>query len=371
MTRSTQWLADSDSLTQFLLQGEQILFFSEKAAVKRHLSRGLQFVTARSAYNEPGGIVKVQISGPLAITDKRIFLVSGIVDGVFSSHSGIRFQAIYDSEYARQTRIDILTEASPQKVQFLEQRSLGESKDYVLLKRRSVGGNTVASAVVRISTLGSLDINKEEWELRLQKPLFMKSEVLGLTDSGAESWFTPILAHLKGKADVGYEPILEIMQAKSSEISNLVGELEAPGSAPVPVEPGTPLAPPASAPAEPVVNAESWLAGYLEPGERVQFQSMSDIWMKTSSLSARQCKLVLTDRKLLVHSEHGTLKDGQNVLLQKLDEVREIKFRKAPSFVGTGMITIQGSSTKMELQGVASEIEGLSRLLENRRRAPA
>jgi hypothetical protein len=72
-------------------------------------------------------------------------------------------------------------------------------------------------------------INEAPWEVRLKRPLGIATSamLLGLTVTPSAQWFAPILLHYKGKANINYEPILDILQARAEELSGLVKELEA------------------------------------------------------------------------------------------------------------------------------------------------
>ncbi|MGD0645876.1 MAG: hypothetical protein ABSA75_13300 [Candidatus Bathyarchaeia archaeon] len=71
--------------------------------------------------------------------------------------------------------------------------------------------------------LGTRDLYKREYELRVKRPLS--------TSDLAAPLIAPVLGtilqHYKSKANVTYEPLLEVVQAKSSELAQLVKELEA------------------------------------------------------------------------------------------------------------------------------------------------
>jgi hypothetical protein len=242
----------SPLIAQFLVPDEQLLFSSEKAEIKDHWGKGEQL--ARSLDDpERRQRPKVRI-GELAITDRRIYLVR-MEGGLFSEQHPVRsFEVIYDVNYARQ-RIELAKAKNAeirqqakgvglfsrgrfmrkQGLETLVNVAIGASlekavlgQDYIKLKlhRVWVGGKPPGLGLAEALATGT-HITKQEYELRIKQPVSTLTQVGAVALTLTTTWFGAILAHYKSKANVTYEPILEIFQAKASELSALVKELGA------------------------------------------------------------------------------------------------------------------------------------------------
>jgi hypothetical protein len=82
--------------------------------------------------------------------------------------------------------------------------------------------------MTKLGSLFKVNVAASTWELRIKRPLSMATTaaMIGLADT-AGFWFIPIIRHYKEKANVRYEPLLEIMKTKAQELSGLIKELEA------------------------------------------------------------------------------------------------------------------------------------------------
>ena len=252
--------AVSVPVAQFLVPEEQLLFYSELAEIKEHWGKATQAAvsfgnTARAQQQGSGSKqTKPQIkTGELAITDRRIFLVH--MRGGFLSESQAKreFDVIFDADYAKQ-RIEL----AKAKNEEIKQQAKGVSvfsRGKFMMKQgfetmvRVVIGASLEKAVmgqeyiklkiycIRIGgkhpvigfleSVPGINLSKQEWELRVKRPLNVATQLAGVALTLTTGWFGPILMHYKSKADVTYQPILEIFQAKALELSALCKELEA------------------------------------------------------------------------------------------------------------------------------------------------
>jgi hypothetical protein len=367
-------LVDSSSLAQFLLHGEQLLFSCENASLKRTGGFLKRMEIMQQRREEPMGHGQHnELSGPLAITDRRLFMLGGVVDGFFSSHPEARFQAVYDSDYARQIRRDILIEVIPQRgpspfspIGITSMGGWRESRDYLLLKTRSFGFMASGPALGGVNPL--LDRKEMQWELRLKEPLMMvRQPMQAPSDNETGEWFTPVLVHAKAGTSAGPSVIMEIVELKSNDISVLLKELERGQAAPVPTTPAVSTEVSTPAGEKIVARTGSWLDNYLEPGEQVQFQSMYELYINPTPFSRKRGRVALTDRRVLIDIQHGA-KDGQNLIIQKIDAIQEVKNVKIP-MMGMSRFFIRDSSVKTELNGQTSEMETLKRLIEASQKA--
>jgi hypothetical protein len=132
------------------------------------------------------------------------------------------------AEQGYQTHLNVLTTARLQKGTFGgESLLLKVYKVHLLedvIKQRKFQAKLFGEKHV-------MKINEMLWDLRLKRPLSIATGAallgLALTPLAPAQWFGAILAHYKGKANISYQPILDILQAKADELSGLVKELEA------------------------------------------------------------------------------------------------------------------------------------------------
>lgn len=208
----------NSEIAEYLMSDEQLLFWTEKAELKAQ------------------GSNSVPLIGPLAITDRRLF--------VASKRPKVIHKMYYDSTYARQ----FAAAARERNLQAKASKTSNGRVEYLPLltgaelKKGLVGGPylSLSTHVVDFSAmrqkmfsnwLVKTFVAKEvtRYNLRILKPLTLgaKLGLAGLFVSGpAGLWLTPIVGHFKEKANVTYEPILEIFQAKANELAGLVKEID-------------------------------------------------------------------------------------------------------------------------------------------------
>jgi hypothetical protein len=122
--------------------------------------------------------------------------------------------------------LKILTAIEPQK-------SLLGGESYILqiftLHMSELGqkGKNVARKLGKVFSLGTLDIDKLRFELRIKQPLNTVKLAAESVLAGSAPVLYEIVKRYAGKANVTYAPLMDIMQAKAQEIAGLVKEFEA------------------------------------------------------------------------------------------------------------------------------------------------
>jgi hypothetical protein len=196
-----------------LTPGEQLLFSSERAKIYRILGWG-PFQSRTGRKNPLLSLLTEPFGRPFAITDRRILL---------AGWEAVEFEAVYDpnsaKKYAESTRAK--NEAGVMVI-------LTAAKLY----KRLLTALDFDTAVVGINIPSGVSIRKEKYELVLFKPLrthvdFLTTKAEILDSDSTTFWFTPIIRNYMEKVDVRYDPLLELVQAKAQEMSDLVKELEA------------------------------------------------------------------------------------------------------------------------------------------------
>jgi hypothetical protein len=264
--RELQW-----PIVQYLEAGEHLLFSSEKAEIIQHesiaakIGRRLAVGSQTAAGHDPNEVRRSLPPpktgwGSLAITDRRIYIASSV--GLFSKHLRIALEAIYDPTWAKQ-RIESVTASNAaireqaKNVRVFSRGKFMAEQGYqthlnvlttARLQKGTFGGESLLLKVYRVYVAEDIrkqmkfrarlfgdkhvmKINEMLWDLRIKRPLSIATgaAVLGLalTPLAPAQWFGAILLHYKGKANISYEPILDILQAKAEELSGLVKQLEA------------------------------------------------------------------------------------------------------------------------------------------------
>jgi hypothetical protein len=150
---------------------------------------------------------------PFAITDRRFLLARG---------EAIDFEAVYDPNSTKKYIESARAKNEPGSVTILTAAKL---------YKRLLTALDFDTAKVWVDIPRGVEIRKNKYELYLFKPLSthidFRTMKAALLDSGATTWFTPIMRNYMKKANARYEPLLELVQAKAQEMSGLVKELEA------------------------------------------------------------------------------------------------------------------------------------------------
>ena len=221
-------IIESDRLRKHLVAGERLLFSSQKAE--------LELLPRRKS--------TARYSGALAVTDRRIYIVE---KGRFFS-SERKYEAVFSPNYARQLinetyAVDLLTGASLEKGIFGKKNLLLQvyhtSAEYDTRIRIENARKTKAELANADPHVGKLLDELSSWigprmfrgtcKLQIKQPLIL-TENAQATDLSADGnqWLVPIIDRQRQKNDVTYEPLLEIVQAKSQEISTVIKEYENP-----------------------------------------------------------------------------------------------------------------------------------------------
>ena len=96
------------------------------------------------------------------------------------------------------------------------------------------------------------------------------------------------------------------------------------------------------------------LRDYLMPGEEVKFQSDSSV-----RYGNKPYKVILSDRRILLYAQRGTLSKNDDIVTQKLTELQAVKYTEKGLITKRGTIRVQSSKTEMDLTGPAEEIKAL------------
>lgn len=96
------------------------------------------------------------------------------------------------------------------------------------------------------------------------------------------------------------------------------------------------------------------LEDYLQPSEQVRFHSTFGI-----HYGKKRYHAIVTDRRILLYAKRGLLLKNDEVVMQKLDDLRGIKYQETGIIGRRGTIKIQGSKTEMDLWGSATEVKAL------------
>jgi hypothetical protein len=250
-------LSTADLLAQYLDPDEELLFVSDGAEIKSHVGRAHKLAGMYARHGP--------FTGALAITDRRICVMA-----ISRKHeeANLLLEGVYDSGYAKQrietnkNRLDGILKEKPGLLgRIRSQRTLekeGESGVNILtgavLEKGLLGGEglrlnihrvwtgkdlqrsaKLGAGLARVVSLGMLKTDEDEWDLRIKQPVSLakKFAIGGLVVAGGGTpvsplmWCAAIVNHFKDRSDFKYEPLLEIMQEKAQEMSELVKELEA------------------------------------------------------------------------------------------------------------------------------------------------
>lgn len=246
-----------DILPQYLVPSEQLLFSTEKVEIKPHLTQAQKFVGGRATpRSSMSGARAINITGAMAITDRRIFVLG--MEGVFSKKPALKFEAIYDPDYAKtlieatKSKNEEITQQSQDmnvfsRAKFMKeqgysstlkiltavepQKSLFGGESFILqiftlhLSELGQKGKNAARKLGKIVSWGTFDIDKLSFELRIKQPL-NTIKLAAESTLARSTWLYEIVKRYAGKTNVTYAPLVDIMQAKAQEITGLVKELE-------------------------------------------------------------------------------------------------------------------------------------------------
>jgi hypothetical protein len=247
-----------DELTQNLVPGEQLLFSTEKVNIKPHLTQAQKLAGARVAsQRDVGGARVIDINGAMAITDRRIFVIG--MEGVFSKKPVLKFEAIYDSGYAKtliestkakneeitqqaqgmgmfargkfmkeqgySATLKILTGVEPQKSLFGGE---GLVLQIFTLHMSELGqkGKNIGRKLGKVFSWGTFDVDKPRFELRIKQPLGTMKIAAESVIAASHPVLYEIVKRYAGKTNVTYAPLVDIMQAEAQEIAGLLKEFE-------------------------------------------------------------------------------------------------------------------------------------------------
>jgi hypothetical protein len=249
-----------DELAQNLVPTEELLFSTEKVNIKPYLSQAQRLAGGRVASHtdmRPSGARVIDINGAMAVTDRRIFVMG--MEGVFSKKPVLKFEAVFDSNYA-----EALIESTKEKNEGITQQAQGmgmfargkfmkeqgysatlniltgvESKTSLLgggslvlqiftlhMSRLGQKGKDVGRKLGKIFSWGTFDADKLHFELRIKQPLITVKKVAESVIGATHPVLYEIVNRYAGQTNVTYAPLVDIMQVKSQEIEGLVKEFE-------------------------------------------------------------------------------------------------------------------------------------------------
>lgn len=96
------------------------------------------------------------------------------------------------------------------------------------------------------------------------------------------------------------------------------------------------------------------LRDYLMPGEEVKFSSRRNVRYGT-----KHYQVILSDRRMLLYAQRGTLFKNDDVVVQRLDDLQGVKYTEEGIIAKRGVIRVLGFKSEMDLSGPAEEIKTL------------
>jgi len=96
------------------------------------------------------------------------------------------------------------------------------------------------------------------------------------------------------------------------------------------------------------------LNDYLMPGEEVRFHSKRNV-----RYGAKSWSVVLSDRRILLYAQRGTLFKSDDVVTHRLDDLQGVKYAEHGIFDRRGEIRVQSFKTEIDLSGPAEEMKAL------------
>ena len=96
------------------------------------------------------------------------------------------------------------------------------------------------------------------------------------------------------------------------------------------------------------------LEDYLMPSEQVKFQSSFGV-----HFGNKEYQVVVTDKRILLYARRGMIAKSDDIVTQKLDQLKGIKYSEQGLIGKKGIIKIQSEKTEMDLWGSAAEVKAL------------
>ncbi len=96
------------------------------------------------------------------------------------------------------------------------------------------------------------------------------------------------------------------------------------------------------------------LRDYLMPGEEVKFSSKRNV-----RYGSKAYQVILSDRRILLYAERGTLFKNDDVVVQSLDDLQGVRYSEQGIIAKRGIIRVQTFKSEMDLSGPAEEIKTL------------
>ena len=96
------------------------------------------------------------------------------------------------------------------------------------------------------------------------------------------------------------------------------------------------------------------LRDYLMPGEEVKFSSRRNVRYGTKAY-----QVILSDRRILLYAQRGTLIKNDDVVVQRLDDLQGVRYSEEGIIAKRGIIRVQSLRSEMDLSGPADEIKTL------------
>ena len=90
------------------------------------------------------------------------------------------------------------------------------------------------------------------------------------------------------------------------------------------------------------------------PGEEVKFSSRRNV-----RYGNKAYQVILSDRRILLYAQRGTLFKNDDVIVQRLDDLQGVRYSEQGVIARRGVIRVQGFKSEMDLSGPAEEIKTL------------
>ncbi len=90
------------------------------------------------------------------------------------------------------------------------------------------------------------------------------------------------------------------------------------------------------------------------PGEEVKFSSRRNVRYGTKAY-----QVILSDRRILLYAQRGTLIKNDDVVVQRLDDLQGVRYSEEGIIAKRGIIRVQSLRSEMDLSGPADEIKTL------------
>ena len=90
------------------------------------------------------------------------------------------------------------------------------------------------------------------------------------------------------------------------------------------------------------------------PGEEVKLSSRRNV-----RYGNKAYQVILSDRRILLYAQRGTLFKNDDVIVQRLDDLQGVRYSEQGVIARRGVIRVQGFKSEMDLSGPAEEIKTL------------